>query len=231
MLEKVAYTTGTDTHKHFHEVGTRHREERYSSLSGYCLGQEGLTCSRRTHQQRTFGDLTTQFGIFLRILQEVHDFLNLLLGTGLTCHILERDTQVAALFVHLSLRLADIEDTASGAHASTAHTAHEEDPECHQDEDRQQVIEQHVEHIVLFAVFKDQVTRECLFLLSLVHKFLYLIDRAELHFHVRILACLLGALVEYITDMLRLHVHLDGTLVFVHHDLRSVAMIHHLLEV
>ena len=31
--------------------------------------------------------------------------------------------------------------------------------------------------------------------------------------------------------MLRLHVHLDGTLVLVHHDLRGVAVAYHLLEV
>ena len=39
LLEKVTHSRGTDAHEHLHEVGTRHREEWYTSLSGYSLGQ------------------------------------------------------------------------------------------------------------------------------------------------------------------------------------------------
>ena len=231
MLEKVTHSRGTDANEHLHEVGTRHREEWYASLSGYSLGQQRLTSTWRAYEQRALGNLTSQIGIFLRVLQKVDNLLDLLLGTSLTCYVLERDTQIAALFVHLCLRLANAEDTASSTHAAATHAAHEENPKTYKYEDWQEIVEQHVEHIVLLAVLEDEIASKRLFFLGRVYKLLNLIDRAELYFHIRILARLLGTLVEYVTDMFRLDIHLDEALVLVHDDLRSIAVIDHLLEV
>ena len=114
LAEQVAHTTGTHAHEHFNEVATRHGEEGHAGLACNSLGQQRLTRSRRSHEQSSLGNLTSQFGVFLRILQELNDFLHLLLGTFLSGHILERDVQVAAFFVHLGLRLAHVEDSASG---------------------------------------------------------------------------------------------------------------------
>ena len=98
-------------------------------------------------------------------------------------------------------------------------------------EDWQEIVEQHVEHIVLLAVLEDEIASKRLFFLGRVYKLLNLIDRAELYFHIRILARLLGTLVEDVADMFRLDIHLDEALALVHDDLRGIAVIDHLLEV
>ena len=59
LTEGVAHTTGTDTDEHLHEVGTRHREEGHSCLSGNGLRQQRLSCSRRSYEQRTLGNLSS----------------------------------------------------------------------------------------------------------------------------------------------------------------------------
>ena len=114
LAEQVAHTTGTHAHEHFNKIAARHGEEGHASLACNSLGQQRLTRSRRSHEQSALGNLTSQFGVFLRILQELNDFLHLLLGTFLSGHVLERDVQVAAFLVHLGLRLAHVEDSASG---------------------------------------------------------------------------------------------------------------------
>ena len=157
--------------------------------------------------------------------------MDLLLGTSLACYVLERDAQITALLVHFCLRLSDAEDAASSTHAAATHAAHEENPKTYEYEDRQEIVEQHIEHIVLLAVLEDEIASKRLFLLGHVDKLLYLIDGAELNFHIRILARLLGTLVEYVADMFRLDIHLDEALVLVHDNLRSIAVIDHLLEV
>jgi hypothetical protein len=114
LAEQVAHTTGTHAHEHLYEVTARHGEEGHAGLAGNGLGQQRLTSSRRSHEQGSLGNLTAQVGVFLRILQEFNDFLHFLLGTFLSGHVLERDVQVAAFLVHLGLRLAHVEDSASG---------------------------------------------------------------------------------------------------------------------
>ena len=114
LAEQVAHTTGTHAHEHLNEVASRHREEGHAGFSGHGLGQQRLTCSRRTNEQRSLGNLSAQFGVFLRVLQEFHNLLHFLLGTLLSGHVLERDVQVAAFLIHLGFRLAHIEDAASG---------------------------------------------------------------------------------------------------------------------
>ena len=39
LLEQVTHTTRADTDKHFHKVGTRHREEGYTRLTGHGFGE------------------------------------------------------------------------------------------------------------------------------------------------------------------------------------------------
>ena len=80
LAEQVTHTAGTHAHEHLHEVGTRHREERHVGLTRYGFRQQRLTRSRRAYKQRTLGDLTTQVGELLRVFQELHNLLHLLLG-------------------------------------------------------------------------------------------------------------------------------------------------------
>ena len=152
-------------------------------------------------------------------------------GTGLTSYVLEGDTKVTALLIHLGLRLADAEDTTSGSHASTSHAAHEEHPEGYDDKDGEQIVEYHVEELVLLTVLVGEVASEDLVLTGLVDEFLYLIYRTEFNLYVGLCPRLLGTLLEHVADMFRLYVHLDGALVLIHYDLRGKAAIHHDLEI
>jgi hypothetical protein len=50
------------------------------------------SCSRRTHEECSLRNLTTQVSIFLWVFEELHDFLHFLFGTFLSGHILEGNT-------------------------------------------------------------------------------------------------------------------------------------------
>ena len=119
LAEEVAYARCTHADEHLNKVRTAHGEEWYASFASYSLCQESLTGSWRTNEQCALRNLTTQIGIFLRILKEFHDFLYFLLGTFLSGNILEGDSQGISLLVHLCLALTYIEDAA----AHVAHTA------------------------------------------------------------------------------------------------------------
>ena len=112
LTEQVPDAAGAHANEHFDKVAATHGEERHSRLSSHSLGQQSLTSSRRSHQKGSLGYLATQISIPLRILEEVDDFLHLFLGTHLSCHIAEGDTQVVAFLIHLRLALAHVEDTA-----------------------------------------------------------------------------------------------------------------------
>ena len=113
LAEHVAHTTGTHADEHFDEVGTTHREERHAGFTGYGLGQQRLTCSGRADEQCSLGYLSAQVCVFLRVLQELYNLFYLLLGTGLSGHILKGYAQIVAFFVHLGLRLAHVEHATS----------------------------------------------------------------------------------------------------------------------
>ena len=96
-------------------------------LAGNRLCQQGLTGSGRPNQQRALGELRADLGIPSRIVQEIHHFLQGLLGLVLSRHILEGD---AGLPLHIDLGVA-----LSHAHwpAASGHLAHQEIKE---DDDR-----------------------------------------------------------------------------------------------
>ena len=131
LVEHVAHTTSAHTHKHLYEVATAHREERYASFASHSLCQQGFTRSWRAHKQCSLWNLTTQIGIFARILQEVNNLLHLLFSPLLSSHILECDAQGVSLLIQFSFALADIKHaaTASAAHATTKEPHEEEENE------------------------------------------------------------------------------------------------------
>src|SRR3989339_250781 len=53
LIKQVPYTRCPDTYKHFNKIRTAYTEKRDISLTCYCLGKEGLTCTRRAHNQYT----------------------------------------------------------------------------------------------------------------------------------------------------------------------------------
>ena len=98
LFKEVSHTRGAHTYEHFHEVGTGYGEERHSRLSCCRLGNVGFTCSRRTHKKDSLWNSGSQLVVFFRVLKEIHDFLKLLLFLFKSCHIIEGDLLVAALY-------------------------------------------------------------------------------------------------------------------------------------
>ena len=87
-------------------------------FSGYRLGKQGLTCTRRTHKQSSFRQLGADLRVFTRIVKEVYDLRQRLLRLVFTGYIAECNSGLF-LYVYLGVALAYAHDTA--ASADTAH--------------------------------------------------------------------------------------------------------------
>ena len=133
LIEEVSDTCGSHTDEHLDEIRTAGMEERDSGLACNCLGNQGLTCSRRSYQKDALGNLGSDFGVFLRILEELDDFLKLILGLFLACHVLERGLDVL-VGILLCVALSELH------HLSAARSlAQEHDGESDEDDPGQEL--------------------------------------------------------------------------------------------
>ena len=231
LTEEVAYTTGTNAHKHLYKVATRHREERYVGFASHSLCQKGLTRSRRTNQQSPLGYLTTQVCIFIRILQELYNLLHLLLGTSLAGHILEGNLAGLLLIYQLGTAPAYVEDshrTASATASTAAHTAHDENPEKGNKDKGTKAPQKVGDGIATVLIFN--ITAEMSRLVLLLHKIFQLIGRRVLRLHNARSSGLYLGRGEYITQMRRLHIHYQGSFLLVYYDFTGIPFFYVLLE-
>ena len=89
--------------------------------------QQRFTCSRRTHQQNAFGDAPAELLKFLRLPQELNDFLEFFLGFFDARHIFE------CYFLLLAgEKPGPALPEREGLVAAALHLAHEEYPEAQQ---------------------------------------------------------------------------------------------------
>ena len=142
LTEEIPHTAGSYAHKHLHEIATRHREERYVRFTCNGFGEQGLTRSRRAYQECAFRNFRTDLGVFLGVLQKLHDLLYLLFGTVQTCYIFEGHFVLFVRIEQLRLRFTDTEDTARSTCAtdSATHIHEEQDQQRkRQDIDQNQV--------------------------------------------------------------------------------------------
>ena len=127
LLEHVADAGRTNAHEHLDEIRTGNGEERHISFTGNSAGQQGLTRTGRPHQQHAFGDLAAQALEFLRVLEELDDFFQFLLGLVNARHVFKGDAaglfrqQAGAAFAK-----------AHGLAPARLHLAHEENPHTDQ---------------------------------------------------------------------------------------------------
>ena len=226
LSEEVAHAACSHSHEHLHEVRSAHREERHARLTGDSLCQQGLSCSRRTHEQRALRNLSSQIGVFLGFFQKLDNLLHLLLGSRLSGYILERYAQVVAFLVHARLALAHAEH--ASARVASAHAPHEQYPQRDAEDEWREVYEQ-VHERVAFLVLIAEVG----YLPRLLHFgeiFLKLVHGAELHVHRRLRSHLLRAFAEYVAYVLGVHIHGKHVAVLVHHHALGIAFLHILLE-
>ena len=150
LAEEVAHTAGTYADKHLDEVRARQGEEGHARFACHGFGQERLARARRANEESTLGNLAAQFGIFGRILEEIHNLLDLLLRAFLSGHVLEGNVRAFALFDEAGFALADREDATAATAA--AHPAEEEEPEANEQERGQDEGEEVVEVVGLFGI-------------------------------------------------------------------------------
>src|SRR5207248_7232817 len=91
LLEEIADTARANTHEHLDKVRTRDGEEWNTGFTRYGTGQEGLTGSRRSDQQHTFGNAPAEFLESLRLAAEFDDLLKLFFGLFDARNIFECD--------------------------------------------------------------------------------------------------------------------------------------------
>ena len=144
LTEEVAHTARTYTHEHLHEVATRHREEWHIRLACHSLSEQGLTRSRRTYEQHALWNLTTQVGVFSRVLEEGHNLLHLLFSTCQTCHIFEGDFVLLVFVKHLGFGFTHIEYTTWTAACSIRHSAAHPHKEQDYQRKRQDIHQYHI---------------------------------------------------------------------------------------
>src|SRR5204863_4319549 len=78
LLEGLAYARGTQADEHLDELRAGHEEERDVGFAGDRAREQGLPAPRRSEQQHALRDAPAEALIFLRILQEVDDLVQLL---------------------------------------------------------------------------------------------------------------------------------------------------------
>ena len=149
-------------------------------------------------------------------------------GTCLSGYILERDAKVSSLFVHLSLRLSDVEDTAANTSTHTGTAKHEVEKENYHGDGKEQV--QNIPQIIALLVVISKVARELSFFLLFGDKTLHLIHAADFYGDKRFRTCLLRTLTKHIADVFGLDEHLHLAFGLVHDDFRSKALFYINLE-
>ena len=133
-LEEVADTAGADADEHLDELRTGDREERHTGLAGNGLCQQGLTGTRRAHQQDTLGNLGADGGEAIGVLEEVDDLGQLELGAFNTSHITKGDLGFG-LHLNPGLALAEVH---GGVPATALGTTQEEEETTQQEQGEDQ---------------------------------------------------------------------------------------------
>jgi hypothetical protein len=135
LLEEVAYAGSAHADEHLHELRTADREERHAGLAGHGLRQQRLARAGRPDQQHALGHAAAETAVFLRVLQEVDDFLELGLGLVDAGDVGERHLGVG-LHIDLGLALADGHETAAET-LLLRDLAEHEHPQSEEHHDRQ----------------------------------------------------------------------------------------------
>eukprot|EP00964_Phaeocystis_antarctica_P121144 scaffold84837_cov55-Phaeocystis_antarctica.AAC.2 len=102
LLEEVAHARGADADEHLDELGAGGRDEGHARLAGHRARQQSLTGTGGTLHDGTARDLGAEGRVLGRVLEEVDDLGQLLLGAVAAGHVLEGHARVG---LHLDLRL------------------------------------------------------------------------------------------------------------------------------
>ncbi len=89
LFEHVADTAGANADEHFHKIGAGNRKERHIRFARNGTREQRFAGTGRANEQHAFGDAATKALKFLRVFEEVDDFLEIVFGLVDTCDIFE----------------------------------------------------------------------------------------------------------------------------------------------
>ena len=130
LLEKVTDTGCAHAYVELYEIGACQGKEGHVGFACHGLGQQSLASSGRAHQQGSLGKLGADLGISAGVVEEIHHFLQRLLGLVLAGHVLEGDAGIL-LNVFLGRALAHVSHQAS----ASAHSAEKEGQDAPHEKD------------------------------------------------------------------------------------------------
>src|SRR5271156_104070 len=90
LFEQIAHAARANADEHLDEIRTRDREERNVRFTSNRPRQQSLARPGGPDKQYTLGNASTEFLEFLRIFQEVDNFVELFFGLIDSGHVLER---------------------------------------------------------------------------------------------------------------------------------------------
>ena len=137
LLEHVAHSRCAHAHEHLDEIRSGDGKEGSFGLAGDRARQQRLAGAGRAHHEHALGDLAAQPLKPGRVLQELDDLGNLLLGFLDACDVLESHGGLVRV-EQAGAAAAEGHGTAPAAHAAL-HLAHEIQPDADQQQERQQV--------------------------------------------------------------------------------------------
>src|SRR5699024_263933 len=91
LVEHVAHAAGANADEHLDKVGTGNGEERHLGLAGNRLGQQGLAGARWADHQHAARNAAAQLLELGRVLEELDQFADFVLGLLATGHVTEID--------------------------------------------------------------------------------------------------------------------------------------------
>ena len=137
LIEQVAHAARADADEHLDELGAGDREERHARLAGDRAREQRLAGARRADQQHAARDARAERVELLGVLEELDDFLELLLGLVHAGDVVERDDRLVAE-EHARAALAERQRLVVGALG----LPHHEEEEAADQDDRQQARQQ-----------------------------------------------------------------------------------------
>ena len=124
LREEIADARRADADEHLDELGSAEAEERHLRFAGDRPREQRLAGARRADEQHALGNPAADARVLLRGLQELDDFLELLLGLVHAGDVAEAHLDVV-VGVNLRAAAGERHDAAFGA----THPAEEEAPE------------------------------------------------------------------------------------------------------
>jgi hypothetical protein len=141
LLEEIPDPGGTDTDEELDELGGGAGEEWDPGLAGDGTREESFTGARRADEEASLGDLGSERGVLVGVLEEIDDLLQLELGLVGAGDVEEGDAGVGHL-LELALGAGEVHGAARAGAGPALRAAEEEEEAREGDEGEEEVAEE-----------------------------------------------------------------------------------------